>query len=105
MFYGYIIGAAVMIFGGLIEAVIGIDAEGRSLEELALPLGAVSDGRPGRLANVTGAPRPPAARTVAGGTSLADLPAQAEVRRLRRAERRQGRPPDDPPTTPPNDRQ
>ncbi len=105
LFYGYIIGAAVMIFGGLIEAFIGIDAEGRSLEELALPLGAVSDGRPGRLANVTGAPRPPAARTVAGGTSLADLPAQAEVRRPRRAERRQGRPPDDPPTTPPNDRQ
>jgi MFS family permease len=105
LFYGYIIGAAVMIFGGLIEAFIGIDAEGRSLEDLALPLGAVSDGRPGRLANVTGAPRPPAARTVAGGTSLADLPVQVEDRRARRAERRQGHPPDDPPPTPPNDRQ
>jgi hypothetical protein len=52
-----------MVAGGVIEAFLGIDAEGRSLEDLALPLGATDVSRPDRLANVTGAPRPPAART------------------------------------------
>jgi MFS family permease len=63
LFIGYLIGAAVMVLGGLVEVFLGIDAEGRSLEDLALPLGATSV-RPPHLANVTGAPRPPAARTV-----------------------------------------
>jgi MFS family permease len=85
LFYGYLIGATVMVIGGLVEAVIGIDAEGRSLEDLALPLGAVSDARrPSRLANVTGAPRPPAARTVEAGASWADVRTSAEERRQRR---------------------
>ncbi len=65
LFVGYLIGAAVMILGGLVEAFLGVDAERRSLEDLALPLSAVSRGaRPARLANVTGAPRPPAARVI-----------------------------------------
>jgi MFS family permease len=87
LFYGYIIGAAVMLAGGLVEAFLGVDAERRSLEDLAMPLGATSDGRPARFANVTGAPRPPAARTIAGGSSLADMPPPA---RERRAQRRRG---------------
>jgi MFS family permease len=62
LFIGYLIGAAVMLLGGAIEAFLGVDAEGQSLEDLAAPLGAAS--RPGHLANVTGAPRPPAAQTV-----------------------------------------
>jgi MFS family permease len=38
VFIAYIIGAAVMIIGGGVEIVIGIDAEGRSLEDIARPL-------------------------------------------------------------------
>ena len=40
LFYGYVLGAVVMVVGGLVDLVLGIDAEGKSLEELALPLGA-----------------------------------------------------------------
>jgi MFS family permease len=35
---GYFIGAALMIAGGIIEAVLGVRAEGRSLEDIAQPL-------------------------------------------------------------------
>jgi MFS family permease len=35
---GYFIGAALMIIGGVIEAVLGVRAEGRSLEDIAQPL-------------------------------------------------------------------
>ncbi len=84
LFIGYMIGAGVMVAGGLVEAFLGIDAEGRSLEDLALPLGAVDQPRPSALANVTGAPRPPAARTVASGGSLDEMQKIAEDRRLRR---------------------
>jgi MFS family permease len=38
---GYLIGAGVMIAGGLVEVFIGIDAEGKSLEDVANPLSAV----------------------------------------------------------------
>ncbi len=40
--FGYLIGAAVMVIGGLVEAKLGIDAEGKSLEDVATPLSAVS---------------------------------------------------------------
>jgi MFS family permease len=42
LFLGFLIGAAVMAVGGIVEAFIGIDAEGRSLEEVATPLSAVT---------------------------------------------------------------
>jgi MFS family permease len=35
---GYIVGGGIMIIGGLVEIAFGIDAEGRSLEEVATPL-------------------------------------------------------------------
>jgi MFS family permease len=35
---GYFIGAALMVAGGVVEAVLGVHAEGRSLEDLARPL-------------------------------------------------------------------
>jgi len=35
---GYLIGAAVMVVGGLVEVFLGIDAEGKSLEDVANPL-------------------------------------------------------------------
>ncbi|MDX6221534.1 MAG: hypothetical protein QOD91_588, partial [Frankiales bacterium] len=41
LFIGYLVGAAVMIAGGLVAAVLGVDAEGRSLEDIAAPLSAV----------------------------------------------------------------
>ncbi len=63
LFVGYLIGAAVMILGGLIAAVLGVDAERKSLEEIANPLSQVNAPSP-HLSNVTGAPRPPAARTI-----------------------------------------
>jgi MFS family permease len=59
LFVGYLIGAAVMLVGGIVEVLLGVDAEGHSLEDIAKPLGVSV--RAARLANVTGAPRPPAA--------------------------------------------
>jgi MFS family permease len=41
VFIAYIIGAAVMIIGGAVEIFIGIDAEQRSLEDIASPLSSV----------------------------------------------------------------
>jgi MFS family permease len=61
LFIGYLIGAGVMVAGGLVAAFLGVAAEGKSLEDVASPLSAVD--RPGSLSNITGAPRPPAART------------------------------------------
>jgi MFS family permease len=42
LFVGYLIGAAAMIIGGLVELALGVSAEGRSLEDVASPLSAVS---------------------------------------------------------------
>jgi MFS family permease len=38
LFWGYIAGAAVMMAGGLVEALIGVNAERKSLEDVARPL-------------------------------------------------------------------
>ena len=59
LWIGYLIGAAVMGVGALVEWLLGVNAEGRSLEQVATPLGAVSDPVTGLLANHTGVPRPP----------------------------------------------
>jgi MFS family permease len=40
LFYGYLLGAAVMAIGGLVAAFIGVSAEGKSLEDIATPLSA-----------------------------------------------------------------
>lgn len=40
---GYFVGAALMVIGGLVEAVLGVKAEGRSLESIAQPLTADDD--------------------------------------------------------------
>ncbi|BFU45253.1 MFS transporter [Krasilnikovia sp. MM14-A1004] len=42
LFVGYLIGAAVMVVGGIVEVVLGVDAEGKSLEDVAAPLSAVT---------------------------------------------------------------
>src|SRR4051794_8182826 len=40
IFIGYLIGAAVMIAGGVIQALMGVEAAGRDLEDIAPPLSA-----------------------------------------------------------------
>jgi MFS family permease len=61
LFIGYMIGAGVMILGGVVEIFLGVAAEGRSLEDISEPLSSFQAPSP-HLSNVTGAPRPPAAR-------------------------------------------
>ena len=41
LFIGYLVGAAVMIAGGLVEVFLGVDAENQALEDVATPLSAV----------------------------------------------------------------
>ena len=40
LFYGYLLGAGVMVLGGLVAAAIGVSAEGKSLENVATPFAA-----------------------------------------------------------------
>ncbi|MET8424968.1 MFS transporter [Nocardia sp. NPDC004860] len=48
LFLGYLLGAAVMIAGGVIAQLLAVDAEGRSLEDIALPLAATRREGPAR---------------------------------------------------------
>ncbi|HEX3796026.1 MAG TPA: MFS transporter [Acidimicrobiales bacterium] len=43
LFIGYLIGASVMIIGGVVEVFLGVAAEGKSLEDVATPLSATDD--------------------------------------------------------------
>jgi hypothetical protein len=62
LYVGYLIGAGAMILGGLVAAFLGVNAEGKSLEEVASPLSMVrkaastiSEATPGRtLPGTTG---------------------------------------------------
>ncbi len=38
LFWGYVVGAVVMIFGGVVALIFGVDAEGRGLEDITDPL-------------------------------------------------------------------
>ena len=38
--YGYLVGAGLMLLGALVELILGVKAEGRSLEDIATPLSA-----------------------------------------------------------------
>jgi MFS family permease len=38
LFIGYLVGAGIMMIGGVVELLLGIDAEGKSLEEITKPL-------------------------------------------------------------------
>jgi MFS family permease len=40
LFWGYLLGAAIMAIGGIVAATIGVAAEGKSLEDIATPLSA-----------------------------------------------------------------
>ena len=54
LFIGYLMGGAIMIVGGIVAMVYGVDAEGKSLEDVATPLNA---GRKGTT-RAEGAARP-----------------------------------------------
>ena len=41
LFIGYLVGAGIMVIGGVVEILIGIDAEGKSLEAITKPLTAI----------------------------------------------------------------
>ncbi|MEO7059904.1 MAG: MFS transporter, partial [Lapillicoccus sp.] len=43
LFWGYVLGSAIMIFGGIVAWFYGIDAEGQSLEDIADPLSKVDE--------------------------------------------------------------
>ena len=43
IFVGYLVGAVVMIVGGVIQALMGVEAAGRDLEDIAPPLSATGD--------------------------------------------------------------
>jgi MFS family permease len=64
---GYFIGAALMVGGGIVEAIFGVRAEGKSLESIAKPLTAedAESGKPGGRSKDSGRrPSPqPATRT------------------------------------------
>jgi hypothetical protein len=42
LFIGHLVGAGVMVFGGVVELLVGINAEGKSLEDVTKPLTAVA---------------------------------------------------------------
>jgi len=56
LFLGYLLGAAVMIAGGLVAWFLAVDAEGKSLEDIATPL-AAAERRRGSV-RAEGASRP-----------------------------------------------
>ena len=45
MFWGYLIASGIMLIGAAVAAVWGVDAEGKSLEEIAPPLSSYRQGR------------------------------------------------------------
>jgi hypothetical protein len=56
MVWGYIIGGLIMMAGGVVELLIGIKAEGQSLETVTKPLTSVSaDATPPGSASAAGA--------------------------------------------------
>ena len=58
LFLGYLLGAAVMMAGGLVAWFLAVDAEGKSLEDVATPLAAAGARRRTGSVRVEGATRP-----------------------------------------------
>jgi MFS family permease len=57
LYWGYLIGAGAMILGGLVAAFLGVDAEGKSLEDVARPLSVIA--KPAQAIFRTGGQPPP----------------------------------------------
>jgi MFS family permease len=51
LFVGYVGGGVIMLIGGLVAAWLGVDAERKSLEEVARPLSLVTEGKPASAAS------------------------------------------------------
>ena len=66
LFLGYLLGAAVMIAGGLVAWFLAVDAEGKSLEDIATPLAAAGTSRRGGSVRAEGA-NPPSSPLAANG--------------------------------------
>jgi MFS family permease len=58
LFLGYLLGAAIMIAGGLVAWFLAVDAEGKSLEDIAVPLAAEGARRRTGSVRAEGATRP-----------------------------------------------
>jgi MFS family permease len=58
LFLGYLLGAAIMVAGGLVAWFLAVDAEGKSLEDIASPLAAAGAGRRTGSVRAEGASRP-----------------------------------------------
>jgi hypothetical protein len=59
LFTGYLMGAGVMIVGGVVEIAVGVPAEQRSLEDVASPLSSVKTfSSPQGPTTASSAPRP-----------------------------------------------
>ena len=43
LFIGYLVGAGIMLIGGLVEVFLGVNAAGKSLEQVTKPLTSVAD--------------------------------------------------------------
>jgi MFS family permease len=56
LYWGYLLGAGAMILGGLVAAFLGVDAEGRSLEDVARPLSVIA--KPAKAIFRTGGQHP-----------------------------------------------
>jgi len=78
MAIGYVIGGGLMIAAGLVEVWLGVDAEGKSLEDIATPLSATTGDRPEVSDPADSLPRQtgpyPVPRRRAGSVSWAPLP-------------------------------
>jgi MFS family permease len=42
LYWGYLLGAGMMVLGGVVEIFLGVDAEGKSLEDVAKPLSVIA---------------------------------------------------------------
>jgi MFS superfamily sulfate permease-like transporter len=43
LFIGYLVGVGIMLIGGLVEVFLGVNAAGKSLEQVTKPLTSVAD--------------------------------------------------------------
>ena len=55
LYFGYMLGAGAMILGGVVAAFLAVDAEGKSLEDVATPLSVIA--KPAATIFRTGDPR------------------------------------------------
>jgi hypothetical protein len=55
LFVGYLIGAGIMLIGGLVEVFLGVQAAGKSLEQVTRPLTSTDQATPATQAASTAA--------------------------------------------------